>query len=122
MVAKEPTIQRYSRESYFDHMSPRCGLDLEDSKHFFPRYTLAHDAALPYQIWYIKKCSAVQKISSGQTFTDIFNLRCDLDLERSNPIFAMDTPVYDVLLSNPDCLQTDQQSRRYSRNSHILII
>ena len=28
-----------------------------------------------------------EKISSGQTFTDILNLRCDLDLEHSNPIF-----------------------------------
>ena len=29
-----------------------------------------------------------EKISSGQTFTDILNLRCGLDLERSNPIFS----------------------------------
>ena len=29
----------------------------------------------------------MEEISSGQIFTDIFNLRCDLDLERSNPFF-----------------------------------
>ena len=36
----------------------------------------------------VAKCFVVQKISSEQIFTDIFNLRCDLDLERSNPIFS----------------------------------
>ena len=30
-------------------------------------------------------------ISSGQIFTDIFNLRCDLDHERSNPFFSRRT-------------------------------
>ena len=35
----------------------------------------------------VTKCSVVQKISSGQIFTNILNLRCHLDLERSNPIF-----------------------------------
>ena len=35
----------------------------------------------------VTKCSVLQKISSGQTFTDIFNLCYDLDLESSNPIF-----------------------------------
>ena len=33
------------------------------------------------------RSDTTEKISSGQTFTDILNLRCDLDLERSNPIF-----------------------------------
>ena len=32
----------------------------------------------------------VQKILSGQTFTDTLNLHCDIDLERSNPIFPQD--------------------------------
>ena len=35
------------------------------------------------------KCSVVQKVSSGQTFTNILNLWCDLDLKCSNPIFPM---------------------------------
>ena len=48
----------------------------------------------------VTKCFMVQKISSGQTFTDILNLCCDLDLEHSNPIFPKDTPAYDVVLSN----------------------
>ena len=46
----------------------------------------------------VTKCFVVHKISSGQIFTDILNLRCDLDLERSNPIFLQDTPVYDAVL------------------------
>ena len=48
----------------------------------------------------VSKSSKVQKISSGQTFTDILNLRCDLDLERSNPVFPKDTPAYDAVPSN----------------------
>ena len=64
----------------------------------------------------------MDKISSGQTFTDILNLPCDLDLEHSNPIFPQDTLAYDAVLSNQVWLETDQQLRRYNRNSHILII
>ena len=60
---------------------------------------------------------------TGQIFTDIFNLQCDLDLERSNPIFfPQDTLAYNAVLPNWVWLQTDQQFRRYSRNSQILII
>ena len=70
----------------------------------------------------VTKCSAVQKISSGITITDILNLRCDLDLERSNPIFPQDTPAYSAVQLNPVWLQTDKQFRKYSRNSPILII
>ena len=31
---------------------------------------------------------------------DIFTLRCDLDLERSNSVFPQDTLAYDAALSN----------------------
>ena len=61
-------------------------------------------------------------IWTGQTFTDISNLCCDLDLESSHPIFQQDTLAYDAVLSNQVWLQTDQQFRRYSRNNHSLII
>ena len=58
------------------------------------------------------KCSVVQKIPSGQTLTNMLNLHCDLDFERSNPIFPQDILAYDAVLS---------QFRRYSKkNSHIL--
>ena len=70
----------------------------------------------------VTKCPAVQKVLSRQTFTNILNLHCDLDLERSNPIFPQDTPAYDVVLSYQVWLQMDQKFRRYNRNSHILII
>ena len=70
----------------------------------------------------VTKCFVVQKIPSRQTFTNIFNLHCDLDLERSNPIFPQDTLAYDTSLPNQVWLQIDQQFRRYSKNSHILII
>ena len=57
----------------------------------------------------VTKCSVIQKMSSRQTITIISNLRCDLDLERSNPIFPQDTQAYDAVLSNQVWLQTDQQ-------------
>ena len=70
----------------------------------------------------VTKCFVVQKISPGQIFTDIFNLRCDLDLECSNPICPQDTLAYNVVLPNRVWMQPDQQFGRYSRNSHIFII
>ena len=63
----------------------------------------------------------VQKISAGETFTDISNLFCDLGLEYSNPIFAQNTPAYNVVLSIQVWLQMDKQFRRYCKNGHILI-
>ena len=63
-----------------------------------------------------------EKISSGQTLTDILNFHCDLDLECSNPIFPHDTPAYNTLLSNQVWMQKDQQYRRYSKNGQVLII
>ena len=59
------------------------------------------------------KCSVVQKILSGQTFTNILNLCCDLDLECSNPTFPQDTLAYDAVLSNQVWSQTDQQFRHF---------
>ena len=41
------------------------------------------------------------------TFTDILNLRCDLDLKCSNPIFPQDTLTFDAVLSNQVSLQMD---------------
>ena len=52
----------------------------------------------------ILKCSVIQKITSGHTYTDILNLRCDLDLEHSNPIFTQHTQVYDAVLSKPSLI------------------
>ena len=53
---------------------------------------------------------------------NISNLNCDLDLERRNPIFPQDTQSYDAVLPYQARLQMDQQFRRYSKHSHILII
>ena len=63
-----------------------------------------------------------EKISSGQTFTDILNLRSDFDLESSNLIFPQDTQAFEAVLSNQVWLQMSPQFRRYNKNSHILII
>ena len=43
-------------------------------------------------------------------------------LECSHPIFPQDTPAYDAVLGNQVCLQTDQEFRRYGKNSHIFHI
>ena len=69
-------------------MSPCCDLDLQDSNN--NNNKCPHDSGswccitLPNLV---TKCSVIQKISPGQTFTDISNLRCDLDLEHSNLFF-----------------------------------
>ena len=56
----------------------------------------------------VTKCSVVQKISSRQTFTNILNFPCVLDLECINSIFPQDTLAYDTVLSYQVYLQTDQ--------------
>ena len=40
------------------------------------------------------------EILSGQTFTEVQNLHCDLDLEYSKGTFSQDTPAYEYALSN----------------------
>ena len=70
----------------------------------------------------VTKWPAVQKISSRQIFTNIFNLPCDFDLECSNPIFTQDTPAYDAILANQVWLQTDLQIRRYSRTRNFYYV
>ena len=65
----------------------------------------------PWSPKLVSKCSVVQKISFRQTFTDILNLCCDLDLENSNPIFCT-TLAYDAVLSNQVWLQTNQKFRK----------
>ena len=101
--------------------SPHCDLDIEHSKHFFSGWHSGLWCSITIP-GLETKCSVVQKISSGQTFINISNLHCDLDLECSNPIFPQDTPAYDAVLSNQVWLQTDQQFRRYNKTSHTFII
>ena len=40
------------------------------------------------------------EILSGQTFTEVQNLHCDLDLEYNKATFSQDTPAYEHALSN----------------------
>ena len=113
LVAKKINISAETVIS--DQMSPHCDPELEqDSKPICLHDTLAHNM--------VTKCSVVQTIPSGQTFTNIVNLCCDLDLEGSNPIFPQNTLAYGAVFSYQVCLQTDQQFRRYSKNNGIFII
>ena len=56
------------------------------------------------------------------TNINILILCCDLDLERSDPIFSQDTLAYNTVQSNQVWLQTNQQFRKCNKYSHILII
>ena len=102
-------------------MSPRCDLYLEDSKQFLFRVTLWLILQHHHTMFGNKMFCGLED-SIRTIFTDNVNLRCDLDLERSNPIFfPQDTLAYNAVLSNRVWLQADQQFGRCSRNSHILI-
>ena len=55
--------------------------------------TLAYNDVSPYWVW-LQKGSAIHKISSKLTLTETFNLGCDIDLEHSNPVFSLNTPLH----------------------------
>ena len=82
---KKTSSSDNNKKSYIDYIILNCDLDLEDSKPIFLKDNLAHNDASSYQVWK-QKGSAVQKISFGQTFTDILRFCPDLDLEHNNPI------------------------------------
>ena len=59
-------------------------------------------------------------ILSGQTFTEVQNLHCDLDREHNKATFSQKT----LQLMNMHCqtklvAKKDQQFRTYNRSSHI---
>ena len=53
---------------------------------------------------------------------DILTLRCNLDLDCNNPSFPQDAPAHHNLSSDYVWLPKNQQFRRYSSQSNILII
>ena len=55
-------------------------------------------------------------ILSGQTFTEVENLHCDLDLEYSKAAFSQDTPAYEHALSNKVGCQ------KISSSEHIIVM
>ena len=60
------------------------------------------------------------EILSGQTFTEVQNLHCDLDLEYSKATFSQDTPAYEYMHCQTKLVAPkNQQFRTYNRNSHI---
>ena len=52
----------------------------------------------------------------------ILTLRCGLDLGGNNPLFSQDTLAYDNLSWDQVWLPKNQQFRRYSSQSNVLII
>ena len=72
-------------------------------------------------LYYQTKFSC-ERTSSLENTIKIVSPCCDLDRERSNHFSPQDTQAYYAVLSNKVWLQTDQQFRRYSENSHILIV
>ena len=110
-----------SIRSYY--ISPCCDLHLDDKKLFSLSVWHSGSWCCTTISSLVTKCSAVQNISSGQTFTDVLNLRCALTLSAVFfYFFSQDTSAFDAVLSKQVWLQTDQQFRWYSRNGHILII
>ena len=91
--------------------------------------TLTLDTVIPFfhrtfrlmMLYYQTKFSC-ERTSSLENTIKIVSPCCDLDRERSNHFSPQDTQAYYAVLSNKVWLQTDQQFRRYSENSHILII
>ena len=81
-----------------DYMSPHYDPKLADSKQIFLHGTLAHDDKSPYQV----RLQKVDGILSRYTFTGIFNLFYDLDLDynRAVQFFLQDIPAYDDVQSN----------------------
>ena len=53
---------------------------------------------------------------------NILTLHCDLDLEGTNQLFPQDPLTYDNLSSDQVWLPKNQQFRRYSSQSNVLII
>ena len=102
-------------------MSLRCDLGLEDSKQFLFRMTL-WVILLHQHTKFGNKMFCGSKDIIRTNIHWHFNLRCDLNIERSNPNFPQDTLAFDAVLANQVSLQTHQQFGRYSRNSHIFII
>ena len=82
------TDQQFRRESRSSHTL----IIYEPLLRHYLHDTPAQDAALLYQVWYqndlwfrryhtkFDKIRHTEKISSRQTFTNVFNLCCDLDL------------------------------------------
>ena len=79
-------------------MSPHCDFDLEDSNnnnkisHMTLWLMFHHHTKFGNKLF----CDLENIIQ--QTFTDILNLCCDLELEQSNPIFQQDTTAYNAVL------------------------
>ena len=90
MVTNGSAVKKMEyKQLYFDYMNPNCDLAPEAGTSIFLhelRLTIMH-----HRIEFGHNGSVVQKILAGQTITDNLNLRCDLDLEHSNPAFSQDT-------------------------------
>ena len=56
---------------------------------------------------------------SRQTFTEVQNLHCDIDLEYSKSTFSQDTQLMNMHCQTKLVAQQNQQFRTYNRNSHI---
>ena len=74
-------------------------VDLKDSPHFFSSAWHSGSWCCITIPNLVTKCSVTQMTLPRQTFIDILNLHCDLDLKHSNPIFPQDTPAKDAVPS-----------------------
>ena len=96
-------------------------LTLKIANQSFLHDTPAHEDTPPYWYWFGNKMFGISEEIIWIN-TDMLTLRCDLDLEYRNPIFSQDTLAYYDVSSDQVWLLKNQQFRRQSRKSHILIL
>ena len=68
----------------------------------------------------VYKGLVVQKVSAAQTFVDVLNLRCGLDLEHSILFFSQDTPPYDDIPTKFGCKRVGNSEGTF--DSHIIFL
>ena len=118
---KDQQFRRCSTNlSYFDHTSPCRDLYLENSNRLFFCMTLQLIMMHHNTEFGNKMCGGLENIIWINI--DILTLRCDLDHEGNNPLFPQDALAYNNLSSDQVWLPKNQQFRRYSSQSNVLII
>ena len=103
----------------FDYISPKCDLDLEDSKPIFLHDILAHDDASQYQVW-SQKVKQLRRYHPDEHSAEFWTIPVTLTLtttEQSN-LFTWQSSLWWCAIT-PSLFQKDQQFRRYVRKSYF---
>ena len=91
------------------------------SNPIFVHDTLAHDVALPYQIW-LQRVQRLRRYCLDEHSLEFWTFSVTLPLpwpQQTNPIFSQDNPPHDDVPSSQVYLQKDQQFRWYINKSYF---